>query len=216
MSDSSDLGSRIDGVISATKDKLKTTQQDLLKDYQDRQARLERYAQKLPRILDVARPRLELLAKRFGERAEVTPTVSGNTRSARFVVKSPLAQIVMTVSAFPDRDARNVAVEYDLQLVPVLTQYEAHAAFSTPIDQPDLAGLGKWLDDRLVGFVETFMKLHENEYYTKDQYVEDPVVKVRFPKFAAGATLEHQGQTYFFVDERTKQEFAKQKGIPAT
>ena len=67
--------------------------------------------------------------------------------------------------------------------------------------------------NRNVGFVETFMKLHENEYYTRDQYVEDPVVKVRFPKFAAGATLDHGGQTYFFVDERTKAEFARQKGI---
>ena len=211
MSDSTDLAARIDGVISATKEKLKSTQQDLLKDYQDRQVRLEQYAQKLPRLLEVARPRLELLAKRFGERVEVTPTVSGNTRSARFVVRSPLAQIIMTVSAFPDREARNVAVDYTLQIVPVLTQFESHAEFSTPIDNPDLAGLGKWLDDRIIGFVETFMKLHENEYYTKDQYVEDPVAKIRFPKFASGATLKRDGQTVYFIDEQTKAEYERQK-----
>ena len=115
----------------------------------------------------------------------------------------------MTVSAFPDRDAKNVAVEYDLQIVPVLTHFESHAAFTTPIDQPDLDGLGRWLDDRIVGFVETFMKLHENEHYTKDQYVEDPVAGVRFPKFAAGATLEKGGQTYYFIDEKTKAEFER-------
>jgi hypothetical protein len=211
MSDNSDLASRIDGVISSTKAKLKATQQDLLQDYQDRQVRLERYAEKLPRLIEVAKPRLELLAERFGERVEVSPTVSGNTRSARFVVKSPLARINMTVSAFPDREAKNVAVVYDLQIVPVLTQFESHAEFTTPIDNPDLAGLGKWLDDRIVGFVETFMKLHENEYYTKDQYVEDPVVKVRFPKFAAGATLQRDGQTVYFIDEQTKAEFEQQK-----
>jgi YHS domain-containing protein len=95
-------------------------------------------------------------------------------------------------------------------------RFESHAEFSTPIETPDLDGLAKWLDDRLVGFVETFMRLHENEYYTKDQYVEDPVVNVRFPKFAAGATLEHGGQTYYFVDDRTKAEFARQKGLATT
>jgi YHS domain-containing protein len=213
VSDNNDLAARIDGVITSTKDKMKSAHQELLQEYVDRQQRLERYSATLPRLLAVAKPRLELLAKRFGERVEVTPEVSGTTRSARFAVKSPLARIKLTVSAFPDRDARNMAVEYDLQILPVLMRFESHAEFSTPIDNPDLDGLAKWLDDRIVGFVETFMKLHENEYYTKDQYVEDPVVKVRFPKFAAGATLEHGGQTYYFVDDRTKAEFARQKGL---
>ena len=213
MSDSNDLAARIDSAIAATKDKMKSAQQELLQDYAERQKRLERYTANLPRLLEVAKPRLELLAKRLGDRAEVTPEVSGTTRSARFVVKSPLARINMSVSAFPDRDAKNVAVEYNLQILPVLMRFESHAEFSTPIENPDLDGLQKWLDDRLVGFVETFMRLHENEYYTKGQYVEDPVVKVRFPKFAAGATLEHGGQTYYFVDDRTKAEFARQKGL---
>jgi hypothetical protein len=215
VSNSNDLAARIDGVITATKDKMKSQQQELLQEHADRQKRLERYTAALPRLLEVAKPRLELLAKRLGDRAEVTPEVSGNTRAVRFAVKSPLARINMTVSAFPDRDAKNVAVEYNLSILPVLMRFESHAEFSTPIDNPDLEGLGRWLDDRIVGFVETFMRLHENEYYTKDQYVEDPVVKVRFPKFAAGATLDHGGQTYFFVDERTKAEFAKQKGLAA-
>jgi hypothetical protein len=215
VSTSNDLAARIDGVISSTKDKMKSQQQELLQEYAERQKRLEKYTAALPRLLEVAKPRLELLARRLGDRAEVTPDVSGTTRSARFAVKSPLARINMMVSAFPDRDARNVAVEYDLSILPVLMRFESHAEFSTPIDNPDLDGLGRWLDDRIVGFVETFMKLHETEYYTKDQYVEDPVIKVRFPKFAAGATLEHGGQTHYFVDERTRQEFAKQKGITA-
>jgi hypothetical protein len=32
--------------------------------------------------------------------------------------------------------------------------------------------------------------MRENQYYLKDQMVEDPVAKVKFPKLAAGATLE--------------------------
>jgi YHS domain-containing protein len=43
--------------------------------------------------------------------------------------------------------------------------------------------------------------------------VEDPVAHVRFPNFAAGATLEWQGQTYYFLGEETRREFARQKGI---
>ena len=77
---------------------------------------------------------------------------------------------------------------------------------------PDTAALAKWLDDRIVGFVELYIQIHEGELYDKAEYVEDPVAKVKFPKFAAGATLEQGGQTYFFIDETTKAQFAKQKG----
>jgi YHS domain-containing protein len=37
--------------------------------------------------------------------------------------------------------------------------------------------------------------------------------KAKFPKFAAAATLEYDGATYYFTDERCRQEFARQKHI---
>ena len=41
--------------------------------------------------------------------------------------------------------------------------------------------------------------------------VEDPIAKVKFPKFAAGATLEVRGKTHYFIDDLTRQQFqAKQ------
>jgi YHS domain-containing protein len=50
----------------------------------------------------------------------------------------------------------------------------------------------------------------ENEIYLADYMVEDPVVHVRFPKYAAGATLEQHGKTFYFVGEETRREFEKQ------
>ena len=43
--------------------------------------------------------------------------------------------------------------------------------------------------------------------------VEDPVARVRFPRAAAAATLEWQGQTVYFIGEETRREFEKQQGI---
>ena len=39
--------------------------------------------------------------------------------------------------------------------------------------------------------------------------VEDPIAKVRFPKFAAAAKLEQNGKTIYFIDELTLREFQK-------
>jgi YHS domain-containing protein len=41
--------------------------------------------------------------------------------------------------------------------------------------------------------------------------VEDPIAKVRFPKYAAGATLEVEGKTLYFIDEATLREFQQKQ-----
>ncbi len=74
---------------------------------------------------------------------------------------------------------------------------------SFPLDAVDKAALGKWFDDRIVSFVKTYLSLHENQYYLKGHMVEDPIAKVQFPKYAAGATLELDGKTLYFIDEST-------------
>ena len=33
------------------------------------------------------------------------------------------------------------------------------------------------------------------------------------PKFAAEATLEHEGRTYYFIDEQTKSEFVQKQAL---
>ncbi len=212
MSDIKDLEARIEGAFSTVKDKARRQQQEELKHFQERQRLFQEYEKAQARIVEIAKPRLQAFAKRAGDRASVTPTVSQSRRSAKFDFQSAKAHIVLTFSVAPDRDLKNAVVEYDLSIVPVLWRFDSHAEFSTPVAALDEKGLTKWLDDRIVGFAELYIQIHESDIVEKAEYVEDPIAKVKFPRFAAGATLEHGGQTYFFIDENTKREFAKQKG----
>jgi YHS domain-containing protein len=41
-------------------------------------------------------------------------------------------------------------------------------------------------------------------------FVEDPVAKIRFPKYLAASTLEQGGRVYYFVDEDTRRLFETQ------
>jgi hypothetical protein len=213
MSDINDLLTRIDGAIATVKEKVGQNLREQLQEYAEGQKRLEPYEKAQARVVEVARPRLEALAARVGERLAVTPSVCQTRRAVKFDFQSPQACITLTFSVAPDRQLKNVVVEYDLDILPVLMQYESHAEFTSPIDALDTAGLAKWLDDRIVGFVELFIGLYDHTVYATGEYVTDPVVQVRFPKFAAAATLEHDGQKYFFIDERTRQDFVRQKGI---
>ncbi len=212
MSDINELSQRIDGAFSAVKEKVKQQQQEQLQGIQQRQKLLKEFESAQAKIVEIAKPRLEALAKRAGERVKVTPTVSQTRRTATFEFKSPKAFITLSFSVAPDQQVQNAVVDSELKVVPVLWKFDSHAEFRTPIGAIDTAGLTKWLDDRIVAFVELFIQIHESEIYEKAEMVEDPVVKVKFPKFAAGATLEHGGKTHYFIDEKTKAEFANRGG----
>jgi YHS domain-containing protein len=164
----------------------------------------------------MARPRLEILAKRAGSRVSVTPLVSQSRRAAQFEFRSATASVTLTFSVVPDREIENAVLEYDLRIIPVLWKFDAHGEFRAAIATPDLDGARRWLDDRIVAFVELYIQINESELVNEAERVEDPVAKIQFPKFAAGATLDHGGQTYFFIDNDTKAEFARQHGIVAT
>lgn len=213
MSDENDLVARMDKALAAVKDKIQRDQQRQLQGVLERQKLMKEFEQVQAEIVRGARPRLEAFAARLGERVSVTPSRSETRRSARFEFRSAKAYIAMTFSIAPDREIKNAVVEFDLKIVPVLWKFDSHAEFSTPIISPDYHGLTKWLDDRLIAFVELYIHIHEEELFEKAEYVEDPIVKVKFPKFAAGATLDHGGQTHYFIDDTTKAEFAKQHGV---
>lgn len=213
MRDVNDLTARIDGAITAAKDEVKRQQQERLQAHTERQKLLKEYETVQAWVVEIAKPRLEALAKRAGERASVRPSVSQTRRAARFEFHSPKAHMTLTFSVAPDLPVNNAVVEYDLKIIPVLWHFEPHAEFSTPIAAFDADGLTRWLDDRIVQFVELYVRINEGEIYDKAEYVEDPVAHVTSPKFAAGATLDHGGKTYFFIDDGMKAEFARQKGL---
>lgn len=213
MSDVNDLIARIDKALTTAKDRIQRDQQRELQQVLERQALMKQYEQVQAKAVEGAKPRLEAFAKCFGERVSVTPSRSETRRSTCFEFRSPKAYMALTLSIAPDRELKNAVVELDLKIVPVLWKFNAHAEFSTPVISPDYHGLTKWVDDRLVGFVELYIRIHEEEFLDKAEYVEDPIAKVKFPKFAAGATLDHGGKTHFFIDDTTKAEYAKQQGI---
>src|SRR5262249_37753560 len=108
---------------------------------------------------------------------------------------------------------RKLILDYNLEILPILMQFDSHSHAEWPLESVDKQAIANWIDDRLVGFVKTYLALHENEYYLKDHMVEDPIAGIRFPKFAAAASLDFDGKTYYFIGEETRREFAAHHGL---
>ena len=207
MADVSVLLGRIDAEFSALDDKIKRAQGEKQQEHKDRQQRLAAFEKELETLPDVWKPRLEALIKRFGDKAKVAPRLESTSRAVTIDFQSELARIRMRLSAATDQDIRNLILLYDLEILPTLMQFDSHQQGQWPLNAIDRKAIGDWVDDRIVSFVKTYLSLHENEYYLKEHMVQDPVAGVRFPKFAAAATLERGGKTYYFIGDDTRREF---------
>jgi hypothetical protein len=214
MPDINALASRIDAEFSAVEEKTKKFQGEQVEKYKQRHNRLEQLEKVFDQLLDIAKPRLELLVKKFGDQVQAKPQIMPSRREVTFDFQSHLARVSLGFSAFTDQDIQKVILSYNLSIIPVLMRFNPHAEIEFPLNAVDKEAAAKWIDDRIVEFVKTYFSLGANDIYLKDHMVEDPIAHVRFPKAAAAATLEWKGQKMYFIGEETRKEFAKQNGIP--
>src|SRR6185295_7147789 len=175
MADLSTLVQRIDAEFNASQEKIKNLQTKTMEEHKGREERLEQFGRLSEQLQDVWKPRLEALAKKFGERVEVTPTVTPSRREATFKFQSPLARIDLRFSAVTDQDVQNAIFHYDLEILPILMEFEKHAEVKFPLDAVDQEALARWIDDRIVDFVRTYLAVHENNHYLKGHLVQDPI-----------------------------------------
>ena len=211
MTTDPELIKRIDAEFSAAEKRLNEFRAQQVQEYQDRQERLEQFERTVDELRSVWEPRLDALASKFGDRVDVHPTVGPGRRSATFEFRASLASFKLRLSVAPDAEVRKLIFTYDVDIVPILMKFDSHMELEQPLDAVNIVILAEWLDARIVDFVRMYLALHENHYYLQDHMVEDPVAKVRFPKFAAAATREHNGKTLYFIDESTLREFQKRQ-----
>jgi len=213
MSDVQGLLGRIDAEFATVEKQAEQFRNQELQDYHGRQERLEQFSQVCDQLRSTWHPRLTALAERFGDKVSVTPAVSPTGRVATFQFRSPLADIALRFSATTDFDVRHLVLDYDLHILPVLMKFDSHQRVEFPLGAIDPSAIAQWIDDRIIDFVRTFLALNQNEYYLKGHMVVDPISNTRFPSYAAGAKLDWQGKTYYFIGDETRREFAQKNGI---
>jgi YHS domain-containing protein len=216
MPDVATLIDRIDAEFSSLDDRIKQAQAERQQQHRERQQRLATFEKELEGLPALWKPRLEALLQRFGDRVKVTPHLAASSRAATLEFQSDLARIRLRLSAATDHDVRRLILNYDLEIIPVFIQFDSHKQADWPVEAIDRQAVAAWIDDRIVDFVKTYLSLHTNEHYLKDHMVQDPIAGVRFPKYAAAATVEWSGKTYYFIGEETRREFEAKHGTGST
>jgi YHS domain-containing protein len=158
----------------------------------------------------ILRPHLEQLKEHFPNVREPQEWNSRHNcsylfeRSERFP-----ATVRLEFGVTRDGAAAELAVEYLLSIVPVFFPFEASDAIRFPLDQVEDAKVAAWIENKLLQFVDVYLRLETAPLYQAENMVTDPVCGMRLNRLHAPASLEHRGVTYHFCVERCRQEFAE-------
>ena len=165
MSDANTLKGRIDAELGAARKRVEDQKAAVQSAHEELSKRLVVYNTVVERLRPIWKPRLELLLERFAGLAEGKPELREHTRQITFHFKSSKYHIDLTLASFPDRDIRNLVLEYNLKVIPILVKFEDHARMEMPLDRVDEAAVARWVDDRIVSFVQTYVPLQGDDFF---------------------------------------------------
>lgn len=157
------------------------------------------------------KPRLEALAKRCGTPTQEVREQRGQVVGTLVFPRSDERQALMQVmfSASVDDEVKTLLLDYELTIIPVFMKFEKNNRLEQPLEKVDDAAVSKWIDDRLIAFVETWLKMPFVQQYQGQNLVTDPVLNVRFNKSAAAETRKHKDQTLYFSTKESAAQFDK-------
>jgi YHS domain-containing protein len=211
MTDIDTLIRRIDQELAVDVNRQKAVWAETVRENRERGPRLERFEVVARHIIELLKPRLDAFIERFEPVVKAEPRVREHTRSMSLAFASTLAKVTLLFEVFPDEEVSHVRLECSQEIIPVRVPYDRHSALEFPLDGVKDDAVVEWFDERVVAFVQSYLALVRQDdrlkEQLKDQFVEDPVAKIRFPKYLASSTLQREGQTYYFVGEETRQEF---------
>lgn len=161
---------------------------------------------------EVLRPRMEKLAS-FFENAQVVqaPEQVGRhqavctfTHTDRFPARARLE-----LGLNHDRLAENFVVSYCLQILPIFFDFPKQDEKLMPLDSVDDGKVAEWFDEKIVAFLDAYLKLETHHQYQSDNMVTDPVCGMPVNKLHAAARMEHHGVIYYFCVEDCRKKFAE-------
>src|SRR5262249_22634432 len=161
-------------------------------------------------VKDIILPRLENLARHFdnaellcGDRTGRHQCVCSFRHTNRFPATAKLELAVTR-----DGSAENIWLLYDLSILPVFFQFEGQDRLTIPVDGVNEAKVAAWFDEKILRFLDDYLRLQTVDQYQTVNEVTDPVCGMRINKLYAAAEIQWQGQTYYFCLPECKDKFA--------
>ena len=130
-----------------------------VQDAKQRQDHLEQLGKVFDELRKVWKPRLELLVNEFGNRVQTSPHLVPSERDVTFAFQSSKAHVRLRFTALPDRDFQRLILAYLLEITPAVIHYKPYDQLEFLLNAIDKQVVAKWMDDRIMDFVRTYLSM---------------------------------------------------------
>ena len=155
-------------------------------------------------------PRMQELARHFDNaEVEVLHVDAGYNCRCKFAHTPRFpATVKLGIALLPGND-EHLTARYDLSILPALMEYTRNVEEVFLLEDED--ALAGWVEDKILDFVETYLRLETHPLYQKDNIVIDTVCGMHISSISATSIVERHGRTFYFCSEHCKEAFTQKK-----
>jgi YHS domain-containing protein len=179
--------------------------EEYMAEYADRRRRYEELAQRL--IQTVIQPRLETVASYFVN-ANVNDEERPNCSSCSFEFADRFLAITRIEFAV-EHDVRfeKLIVHTRTHMMPVFVRFNEQDNLPLPLDYVDEAHVADWVEERLLEFLDVYLRIDGGGEDFAEEPATDPVCGMQISRSAAAASDSYYGHPYYFCCADCHQKF---------
>jgi YHS domain-containing protein len=206
------LDQRIKGKLAQHRGEIEKHKNHLGQQMVQVEARHQQFTALADRLVqEIVRPRLEKLVGYFDNAAMQSAEESGRHQGVclfKHTDRFP-ARARLEISLCHDKQAENLLLSYCLEILPIFFDFPRQDELALPLKTVDDAKVAAWIEEKIVAFLDAYLRLETHPSYQSDNMATDLVCGMPVNKLHAAAQMVHHGVTYYFCVEDCRKKFAE-------
>jgi len=215
MDDLDRLEQQVREKLSSVTQRRMVEQKSIRREMEERENRQHAYEDAARRLMDsVIRPRVEKVVAFFQNGTFSSVGAKTESQCSCRFEKTPdfPASTNLSFAVSSDAEVKNAIVTYELEILPIYFQFQGHDQLVMPIGGIDDRCVAVWVESKLLGFVDAYVRLQTLDQYQVENQVTDPVCAMRINRAAAFKSASYEGKTYYFCAEGCHERFVAEPG----
>ena len=158
----------------------------------------------------VIAPRVSALMRQFGEAKVASTATPFGMRTECQLPRSPRYPAATKLSLSVARSPEGTLgyVTYSLEIIPILMAYHGECHLEFDPAAPNEQEIAEWVEERLLEFVETYLRVGSEPQYQRTNLQIDPVCGMSLSIADIDEKLMVRGHTYHFCSVACRERFA--------
>jgi YHS domain-containing protein len=156
-------------------------------------------------------PRMESVARHFDNAVLAEPSASDLSCACHFThTKRHPASVSLTVTIEPGPNYEKLNLHQSLEILPEFIDYERQVNLQVDPGSSSDEETVRWVEERMLRFLDTYLELETHPVYQKDNLVTDPICGMTLPLVEAAGSVNRDGREIYFCSQVCRDVYLKE------